>query len=177
MKRSSVVLALVVVALIPAATGFVDGLQFAGLWLRGVAHCRGSPRDRQSRGRVYPFSRNSRNGRRGRREKLRHFSTAAPEVKLQALQQAFFDPGEFEFDYEQTRDSYRGGSLCRPSRQLHVLHIALCRDLAQPRYSDISGRRQTPARGSRGTPVWWSSIGTWLPVTGRPTRSLSTIST
>ena len=37
------------------------------------------------------------------KEKLRHFETAAPEVRLQALQQAFFDPGEFEFDYEQTR--------------------------------------------------------------------------
>ncbi len=36
-------------------------------------------------------------------ERLGRFVTASPEVRLQALQSAFFDRGQFEFDYEQAR--------------------------------------------------------------------------
>lgn len=35
--------------------------------------------------------------------KLAPYMTNSPEVQLQILQQAFFEPGEFEFQYEQTR--------------------------------------------------------------------------
>lgn len=37
------------------------------------------------------------------KEKLSSFQAAGPEVQLQVLQQAFFDKGEFEFEYEQMR--------------------------------------------------------------------------
>jgi len=36
------------------------------------------------------------------RTKLGPFMTNSPDVRLQALQSAFFEPGEFEFEYEQT---------------------------------------------------------------------------
>jgi Flp pilus assembly protein TadD len=36
-------------------------------------------------------------------EKLRPFNSVSSEIKLEALQQAFFDRGEFEFEYEGTR--------------------------------------------------------------------------
>lgn len=36
-------------------------------------------------------------------ERIGRFVSASPEVRLQALQNAFFDRGEFEFDYEQAR--------------------------------------------------------------------------
>jgi Flp pilus assembly protein TadD len=37
------------------------------------------------------------------RTKLARYMTNTPDVRLQALQQAFFDPGEFEFEYDQAR--------------------------------------------------------------------------
>lgn len=37
------------------------------------------------------------------RQKTATYAAAGPEVRLQALQQAFFDKGEFEFEYEQAR--------------------------------------------------------------------------
>ena len=36
-------------------------------------------------------------------EKLRPFASASPEIKLGELQQAFFDRGEFAFEYEEIR--------------------------------------------------------------------------
>jgi Flp pilus assembly protein TadD len=101
MKRSSVVLALVVVALNPVASGLAADFnsQVFGYeeWLTAVEALEIDRADV-----VYPFAATP-EMKEWAKEKLKHFSTAAPEVKLQALQQAFFDPGEFEFDYEQTR--------------------------------------------------------------------------
>ena len=48
---------------------------------------------------VYPFHVND-EMQAWANEKLRPFSGASPQVKLEALQQAFFDRGEFEFEYE-----------------------------------------------------------------------------
>ena len=36
-------------------------------------------------------------------EKLRGYTTLGPEIRLEVLQRAFFDPGEFEFEYDQDR--------------------------------------------------------------------------
>jgi len=51
---------------------------------------------------VYPFAVNE-EMRAWARVKTAIYQTASPEVQLQGLQQAFFDKGEFEFEYEQTR--------------------------------------------------------------------------
>jgi Flp pilus assembly protein TadD len=101
MKRSSVVLGLVVVALNVVGSGFATDFnsQVFGYeeWLAAVEALE---IDRAEV--VFPFVATPEMTA-WAEEKLSHFSTAAPEVRLQALQQAFFDPGEFEFDYEQTR--------------------------------------------------------------------------
>jgi Flp pilus assembly protein TadD len=101
MKRSSVVLAFVVAALIPVVPGLSADFNSKVFgyeeWQTAVAALE---IDRTEV--VYPFSATP-EMEAWAREKLRHFSTASPDVKLQALQQAFFDPGEFEFDYQQTQ--------------------------------------------------------------------------
>jgi Flp pilus assembly protein TadD len=51
---------------------------------------------------VYPFAVDD-DMRAWAHERLDRFVAASPEVRLQALQNAFFDRGEFEFDYEQAR--------------------------------------------------------------------------
>jgi len=101
MKRSSIVLVLVVVALSPVASGFATDFnsQVFGYeeWLAAVEAL-----DIDAAEVVYPFDVTPEMAA-WAEEKLSNFVSAAPEVKLQALQQAFFDPGEFEFDYEQAR--------------------------------------------------------------------------
>jgi len=101
MKRSSVVLALAVIALLPISSGVAADLnsQVFGYeeWQSAVDKL-----DIDSAEVVFPF-RATPEMEAWAQEKLRYFSAASPEVKLQALQQAFFDPGEFHFEYEQTR--------------------------------------------------------------------------
>ncbi len=99
MKRSSVVLTLVALMVIPFASATDFNSQVFGYeeWLTALEAL-----DVDSAEVVFPFSATP-EMKAWAEEKLKHFTTAAPEVKLQALQQAFFDPGEFEFDYEQTR--------------------------------------------------------------------------
>ena len=101
MRCSSVALALLVIAPNLVASGFAADFnsQVFGYeeWLAAVETL-----DVDSAEVVYPFSATP-EMKAWAEEKLIHFTSASPEVKLQALQQAFFDPGEFEFDYEQTR--------------------------------------------------------------------------
>jgi Flp pilus assembly protein TadD len=101
MKRSSIVLVLVVVALNPVASGIAAEFnsQVFGYeeWLAAVEAL-----DLDATEVVYPFDATPEMAA-WAEEKISNFTAAAPEVKLQALQQAFFDPGEFEFDYEQAR--------------------------------------------------------------------------
>jgi Flp pilus assembly protein TadD len=51
---------------------------------------------------VYPFHVNQ-EMQAWAREKVASFQGAGPEIRLQVLQHAFFDKGEFEFEYEQAR--------------------------------------------------------------------------
>jgi Flp pilus assembly protein TadD len=101
MKCSTVIVAFVAIAMIPVASGAATDFnsQVFGYedWLTALEAL-----DVDSSEVVYPFSATP-EMKAWADEKLKHFRSAAPEVRLQALQQAFFDPGEFQFDYEQTR--------------------------------------------------------------------------
>ena len=92
---------------------------------------------------VYPFH-VSEEMRAWAEEKLRPFSAASPEIKLEALQQAFFDRGEFEFEYEGIRTltaeeafAARHGNCM----SFTSLFIALSRSLGLPTFL-VSVKRQ-----------------------------------
>ena len=77
-------------------------------------------------------------------EKLRPFSAASSEIKLEALQQAFFDRGEFEFEYEGIRTltaeeafTARHGNCM----SFTSLFVALSRSLGLPTFL-VSVKRQ-----------------------------------
>ena len=92
---------------------------------------------------VYPFH-VSEEMRMWAEEKLRSFPTASPETKLGVLQQAFFDRGEFEFEYEGIRTltaeeafTARHGNCM----SFTSLFVALSRDLGLPTFL-VSVKRQ-----------------------------------
>ena len=92
---------------------------------------------------VYPFH-VSEEMRLWAEEKLRPFAAASPKVKLGALQQAFFDRGEFEFEYEGIRTltaeeafAARHGNCM----SFTSLFVALSRDLGLPTFL-VSVKRQ-----------------------------------
>ena len=92
---------------------------------------------------VYPFH-ITEEMRAWAKEKIRPYRTASPEVRLQVLQLAFFDPGEFSFEYEQERTltateafaSRRGNCMSFTS-----LFVALSRSLDLPTFLVAVTRR------------------------------------
>jgi len=101
MKRSNVLLALACLALSPISSGFATDFnsQVFGYeeWQAAVAEL-----ELDTTEVVFPFIATP-EMEAWAEEKLRHVAKAAPDVRLQALQQAFFDAGEFQFEYDQAR--------------------------------------------------------------------------
>lgn len=98
MNRPLIARTLVCTAILVVAVAADAGLntQVFGFeeWQRAVSRLDVDPNEV-----VYPFHVNE-EMRAWADEKLRAFSVASPEIKLEALQQSFFDRGEFEFEYE-----------------------------------------------------------------------------
>ncbi len=87
-----------VLAVAVAADAGMNGQVFGfEEWQRAVSRLDVDPNEV-----VYPFH-VSEEMRAWADEKLLPFNTVSPEIKLEALQQAFFDRGEFEFEYEGKR--------------------------------------------------------------------------
>jgi Flp pilus assembly protein TadD len=101
MRREIVRIAWLSVTAMVASTGLVAGSdhQVFGFeaWKEAVAELSVDTGEV-----VYPFNYNEEMAS-WARERTASFTTASPEVRLQALQQAFFQSGEFEFEYEATR--------------------------------------------------------------------------
>jgi Flp pilus assembly protein TadD len=98
MNRPLIARTLVCTAILVVAVAADAGLntQVFGFeeWQRAVSRLDVDPNEV-----VFPFHVNE-EMRAWADEKLRAFSVASPEIKLEALQQSFFDRGEFEFEYE-----------------------------------------------------------------------------
>ena len=103
---------------------------------------------------VYPFH-VSEEMRVWAKEKLRPLSAASSEIKLEALQQAFFDRGEFEFEYEGRRtltaeEAFRarhGNCMSFTS-----LFVALSRSLGLPTFL-VAVKRQPEVEKDDGLVV------------------------
>lgn len=101
MKRSSVILMIVAAAMLAASGASADGRneEIFGYeaWQRAVSELDLDPNQV-----VYPF-RVTEEMAAWAEEKQHGYGSLGPEVRLEVLQRAFFDPGEFEFEYDQAR--------------------------------------------------------------------------
>jgi len=87
--------------------------------------------------------------------KLAPYMTNSPDVRLQALQKAFFEPGEFEFEYEQSRTltaeeafAARNGNCM----SFTSLFVALSRSVGIPTFL-VSVKRQPDVEMDEGLVV------------------------
>jgi len=142
MKRSHnlTMLACALILMVVAAADAGRNNQVFGFeeWQRAVSRLDVDPGEV-----VYPFH-VSDEMRLWAEEKLRPFAASSPEIKLGALQQAFFDRGEFEFEYEGIRTltaeeafAARHGNCM----SFTSLFVALSRDLGLPTFL-VSIKRQ-----------------------------------
>jgi Flp pilus assembly protein TadD len=142
MKRSHnlTMLACALILIVVAAADAGRNNQVFGFeeWQRAVSRLDVDPNEV-----VYPFH-VSEEMRLWAEEKLRPFASSSPEIKLGALQQAFFDRGEFEFEYEGIRTltaeeafAARHGNCM----SFTSLFVALSRDLGLPTFL-VSIKRQ-----------------------------------
>lgn len=97
LRTGILALTVLVVASSPATAGFETEVFGSEDWERAIAELPVNPDDV-----VYPF-RVTPEMVEWAQNQLALYSTASPDVRLQGLQKAFFDSGEFEFEYDQAR--------------------------------------------------------------------------
>ena len=139
------------ILMVAAAAGAGLNTQVFGLedWQRAVSRLDVDPNEV-----VYPFQ-VTEEMKTWAGEKLRPFSTASPEVKLETLQQALFDRGEFEFEYEGIRTltaeeafAARNGNCM----SFTSLFVALSRSLGLPTFL-VAVKRQPEVEKDDGVVV------------------------